>query len=220
MRIIAFAGPKGCGKDTAAKYLLARNSLLKSTMFIQLNFADTLKLSTELLFGFSQAELNDPSLKEIPVDRWPHKTPREMLQNFANLLRTMYALDIFVRAWGRRVKMLGKTSNCVLVTDLRHVEELDELRLLGAKIIYVNNPLVEEIRTTARAAGDPLWSDSSEALAEFLKEGADYIIQNEGSDFQTLWGEVHKAVKTLYPDWNDWHLTINEPMHTPLKDSQ
>jgi len=219
VRIIAFAGPKGSGKDTAAKYLLARNSLLQSNTFIQANFADTLKLATELLFGFTPQELNDPALKEVVIERWPHKCPREVLQNLANLLRTMYAPDIFVRAWVRRVNQMSTETNCILVTDLRHIEEVDKLREMGAKIVYVNNPRVEQLRLEGRQNGDPLWSDSSEALAEALKTEADIIIENNGHDFQTLWGEVHRAVNALYPEWHTWHATTDNalPLNTPVQ---
>ncbi|UTC29948.1 deoxynucleotide monophosphate kinase [Brevundimonas phage vB_BpoS-StAshley] len=204
MRIIAFAGPKSCGKDTAARYLLARNSLLKNQLFRQLNFAETLKLTLELMFGYTPAELNDAALKEVMIDRWPAKTPRDIMQNFANLMRTMYAQDIFVRAWVRKAMLLGSDKNCILVTDLRHPEELEKLRELGAKIIYVDNPKVEAERVAGRAAGDPLWSDSSEAFSDLMRQEADAVVYNDGEGFQRLYDHVHQAVLQLYGDWKDW----------------
>lgn len=204
MRIIAFAGPKGSGKDTAARYLLARNTLLTATTFRQNNFAESLKLSVELIFGFTNKELNDPALKEIVIDRWPFKSPREILQNFANLCRTMYAQDIWVRAWERRIKLIGDNSNCIIVTDLRHIEEVEKLRELGAKIIYVHNPKIEELRMKGIEAGDPLWCDSSEALAAALRKEADAEIENDGVNLQDLYVQVHHAVLGLYPEWLEW----------------
>jgi len=209
MRIIAFAGPKGSGKDTAARYLLARNSLLHVQLFNHLNFADSLKQAVGLIFGFTHEELHDPALKEIVVDRWPHKSPRTVLQNFANLCRTMYAADIWVHTWERRVATLEDKSCCIVVTDLRHREEVDLLRAMGAKIIYVNNPKIEEARAKGIAEGDPLWSDSSEALAGALRIEADTIIQNDGVNLQNLYGEVHKATLALYPNWMDWQDNTN-----------
>lgn len=216
MRIIAFAGPKGSGKDTAARYLLARNSLLKNQTFRQLNFADCLKLSTEMIFGFTQAELNDPALKEVVVDRWPFQSPRAILQNYANAMRTLYAADIWVRTWERRVKALHDTENCVVTTDLRHREEIDKLRELGAKIIYVHNPKVEQIRAEGIASGDALWMDSSEALAGALKIEADVVVENDGVSIQKLYSNVHQAVLQIYPEWIGWQELATVDTDSPI----
>lgn len=204
MRIIAFAGPKGCGKDTAARYLIARNSLLKDTMFRQINFAESLKLIVELGFGYTPAELNDPALKEVMIDRWPNKTPRAMLQNVANLFRTLYAQDIWVKAWERKAKMLSTSGNCLIVTDLRHIEEVEKLRELGAKVVYIHNDKVEEERRLGIERGDPLWCDSSEAFAEHLRLEADVIVHNDGVSLDNLYTNTHKAILELYGDWKDW----------------
>lgn len=215
MRILVFAGPKGCGKDTAARYLLARNSLLKRKLFKQLNFADTLKLALELIFGFTPQELNDANLKEVALDRWPHKSPREVMQNVANLFRTMYSPDIWVRAWKRKLMLLADESSCIIVTDLRHPEELEELRLLGAKIIYVENARVEAARQQGRDSGDPLWSDSSEAFADLMREEADAIVQNDGESLQLLFDRVHQTVLSLFGDWKDWQELANPDPNAP-----
>jgi len=221
MRIIAFAGPKGAGKDSAARYLLARNPLLKTTLFRQFNFAETLKLMVELGFGFTQQELNDPALKEVVVDRWPFKCPRDILQNFANLCRTMYAPDIWVRAWERKVKMFGNEKNCIIVTDLRHPEEITKLRELGAKIIYVYNAKVEEKRKEGIASGDPLWTDSSESFAEHIRSIADYELYNDGESYETLYANTQIAITHLYGDWKDWQeQAIPEPTLKILKNTE
>lgn len=183
---------------------MARNSLLKRSLFKQLNFADTLKLSLELIFGFTQQELNDANLKEVVLDRWPHKTPREVMQNVANLFRTMYSPDIWVRAWKRKLLLLADEGSCIVVTDLRHPEELEELRLLGAKIIYVENEKVENTRRIGRESGDPLWSDSSEAFADLMREEADAVVINDGESLQLLFDRVHQTVLNLFGDWRDW----------------
>lgn len=203
MRIIAFAGPKSAGKDTAARYLFARDSLLRSQMFKHMNFADTLKQALETLFGFTQAELNDPNLKEVEVNRWPYKSPRHLMQNFANLMRTMYDPKIFVIRWLTRVKLLG-TEGCIVVTDLRHPEELEALQELGAKIFYIHNPVVEEARRIGRESGDPLWSDSSEEFADLVRKHADEIIENDGVNLTALYDNVHQAVMRQFGDWKEW----------------
>lgn len=202
MRIIAFCGPKSSGKDTAAKYLLARNSLMRSNLFVQINFADPLKAACGIMFGLSDAEMNDPILKEKPLDRWPYVTPREILQKVAKLFRTMYAPDFWVRGWER--KMLHVKTGCIVVTDLRHVEELDKLKEYGAKIVYIHNPKVEKARAEGIASGDPLWSDQSEAFAEVLRLNADVVIPNDGAHMDTLHAHVDTQAKKLIGDWQLW----------------
>jgi hypothetical protein len=84
------------------------------------------------------------------------------------------------------------------------VEELDKLRELGAKIVYVNNPKVEKLRSEGIAAGDPLWSDFSEKFAGAMRLNADYTIENDGDSLDALHSEVHKAMIDLFGDWLEW----------------
>lgn len=201
MRIIAFAGPKGCGKDTAARHLLARNSILAASLFQQVNFADPLKAACGMIFGFTQAEMYDPVLKEVVVDRFPYKSPREVLQNVAKLFRTMYDPAIWVYAWERKVKQL--TVPAILVTDLRHVEELETLKAMGATIYYVMKPDVEEARKRGIHKGDPLWTDPSEAYADVLKAEANAVIQNDGT-LDQLYSNVAAQVQADFGDIALW----------------
>ncbi len=202
MRIIAFCGPKTAGKDTAAKYLLARASLIRADLFIQVNFADTLKNVCGQIFGLSEKEMNDPMLKEMPLDRWPFVSPRTLLQNVAKTFRTLYAPDVWVKAWSRKVDHIK--AGCIVITDLRHMEEYEKLRELGAKMVYVHNPEVEKIRAAEIEAGDPLWSDASEAFAEFMAKNADVTIENDGKNIDALHTEVHRALLEVHGDWKEW----------------
>jgi hypothetical protein len=205
MRIVVFCGPKGSGKDSAAKTLLSQNSILTRHLFIQINFADTLKQVVCNLFGLTPEEVADPVLKEKVLDRWPNVTPRHLLQNFAATQRTLYSPDIFVRGWSRKMDMRASMDfQCVLVTDLRHQEELDELRTRGAIIIYVHNPRVEQERIDGIARGDPLWTDVSEAMAESLRLHADAVLENDGISFDLLHTNTHALVKSLIGDWTQW----------------
>lgn len=206
MKIIAFAGSKMAGKDTAARFLLARNSVLKTGLFEHVNFADTLKEVVGAVFGYSHDELYVPELKEVVVDRWPNQAPRTVLQNVANTFRTMYAGDIWVRAWLRKVPKL--TADCVLITDLRHIEELEALRELGAKIIFIDNPKIAALRAKGIEVGDPMWTDSSEAFTDALRLEADAIIQND-ADLNTLYSRTMHAVQHMFPEWQFWEEPIN-----------
>ncbi len=202
MRIIAFCGPKGSGKDQSAKFLLARNSVIKSDLFLQVNFADTLKSVCGTMFGLTFAEMNEAAYKEVVLDRWPYKSPRDLMQTTARLFRTMFAPEIFVMAWERKIKVIK--AGCIVCTDLRHQEEYDLLRMLDAKIFYVENKEVEAARLKGIAEGDPLWSDPSEAYIEFLKATADEIIPNDGASLDMLYANVQTALCNQFGDWSTW----------------
>lgn len=204
MRIISFCGPKGSGKDTAAAYLLARNSLENLNLFQRVNFADPLKASTTLIFGYSQLEMSDALLKEKAVDRWPYKSPRETLQNFAHTMRTMYQPDIWVKAWERNIQLQPAiTAACIVCTDLRHMEELDKLQELKATIFYIDNPKVEQLRQKGIDRGDPRWTDPSEAMAPLLRQVANQVVDNSGS-LDQLQSNVFNAVTQELGDFHLW----------------
>lgn len=200
-RIIAFCGPKGSGKDSAAQYLLARNSLYTSSLFQRHNFADPLKAACCWIFGVTHEEVNDAVLKETPLDRWPFKTPRELLQHVAKLFRTLYSQDIWVRSWVRSAPHIY--TQCIVVTDLRHQEEVDELLSRNAKIVYVHNRRVEQLRLDGIKNGDPLWSDASEAMCPVLKDIAHTVVENNGS-FDELHTQVAHIAKAFFGDWDTW----------------
>lgn len=212
MKLIVFCGPKGSGKDTAARYLLNQNPpppnvgmsgmKIPPPLFQKLNFADPLKTSCGLIFGLTDAEMNDPGLKERVLDRWPFKTPRELMQNVAHLFRTMYAPDIWVRAWERRLR--DTHSRCIVVTDLRHQEELDLLTKLGAQIFYIDNPVVEAARAQGIERGEKLWTDPSEAMAPVLKSIATAVIPNSGT-LDELAAATLLAAKGTAGDWTTWN---------------
>lgn len=201
MRVIAFTGPKTCGKDTAAKYLLARNSLLKANLFEQVNYADTLKNACSAIFALSPAEMNEMPFKEQEIDRWPFGVPREHLIRVAQMFRTFYGGDIFVKAWSRRAKL--SKARCLIVTDLRHTEELDDLNDLKAIIVYVQNDKAEALLKSLQRVGDMAANDASEASYELMRNSADVIITNNGS-IADLHKQVSEVALRLLGDWTLW----------------
>lgn len=210
-RLIAFCGPKGCGKDTAANYLLARNTVSPIShlpYFCRLNFADPLKQVVCLTFGLNEEEVYNPLLKEKVLDRWPHQTPRALLQDVANHFRRTYSQDIWVRSWQRNVNMHASKYLAIVCTDLRHTEELDELRLLGAKVFYIHNPDAEATRKKGIEDGNPLWTDTSEAFTPTLYRVADEVIDNSGS-IDELQTKVGEAVQRHFGDFHTWSLIYN-----------
>lgn len=129
-QIIAFTGKRGSGKNTAAQ-------ALTEIGFKEMAFADPLREILMLVYGLTLEELNDPILKEKPLDRFPWRSPRDLMtvlgtQGFRDLVHQ----DTWVKALERRA--LQYTN--VVVTDVRFLTEAAMLKKNNAIIIRVVNP--------------------------------------------------------------------------------
>lgn len=196
--LLAFSGPKTAGKDTAAMTLLSRNSMTRSTPLLpyeQINFADAVRSVCVAAFNLTMEEMTSPLLKETVLERWPFKSPRELMQSIGLTFRTMYGGNIWVKRW--LPKFASSKAACVIITDLRHTEELDTIRALNGKVIYIENPKVEAIRLHGIRTGDPRWCDASEAFAGMMRDQADICVYNDGVNLQALYTDVQRAVATL-----------------------
>lgn len=198
MRVIAFCGPKGCGKDTAAKRLFVRGP-----NFVHVNFAGPMKSGVQAMFGFSTSELEDPNKKESELTRWPYLIPRAVMQDIANYVRDKYGPDFWAMRWlGYIGDLARKHPNqeklVVVCTDLRFpAEELSAILSVNGHIAYVDNDKVEMARYRGLEAKDPLWCNASEAHAETLRTHTihnmdGHFIRNNGT-LDELYQEVDKA---------------------------
>lgn len=129
-RIVAFTGKRGDGKDTAA---LA----LKNIGWTHINFADALREVVKIVYGISYEEMGDAVLKEKVLDRYPFKSPREILTLIGTQgFRDLIAQDTWVEAFTREAQL----REYVVCSDLRFLNEEKKLKELGGTIIRVVNP--------------------------------------------------------------------------------
>ena len=139
--IIAFTGYKGSGKDAVATRMHERLRQIDRRRYrgTQHNFATPVKQICGYMFNLEPEEMRIPALKEKVLDRWPHKSPRFLMQEFAtNFVRAGYP-DIWVRIWERTFDH-KKISDYVFVSDLRFPNEYEMLRRRGAFIVKVERP--------------------------------------------------------------------------------
>ena len=198
--IIAFTGPKESGKDTAANWLLARNSLVGRAIFQKINFADPLKQMAAILFCLSGEECNDSILKSKILDRFPYRSPRDLLIAMARWARFTYGGEVFVNRWRTSVEEAEDVfGEVIVVTDLRHPEELAELLKQGAAIIYVQNDAAELRLNQAKAAGDRLAIDESEAHYDLMRASAHVTITNNTS-IDELHSQVIQKIVPMLPE--------------------
>jgi hypothetical protein len=202
-KIIAFCGPKGCGKDAAAQCLFARASLngplpnlgsgCTQLEFFQINFADRLRKIVCQMFNIPLEALVDPLTKEVPHPALYGHTPRFVQQNVAQISRDIFSPTIWADRWKEHIDECSN-ANYIVCTDIRHPEELEVLRNYVHVLIYVVRPEVE----AARKKGGGSWDHPSESHYEMLKATSHFQLINSGS-----LTDLYVQVDTVFNLWKE-----------------
>ncbi|NBP00840.1 MAG: hypothetical protein EBU90_12035 [Proteobacteria bacterium] len=146
--IIGFVGFIGCGKDTAADYLVNYYGFRRDS------FANTLKDAVAAVFGWDRTLLEGRTSEarewREQIDQWwadrldiPYLTPRWVLQYWGTeVLRNNFHDDIWIASVENK---LMKTKDNVVISDVRFPNEI--------KAIHDSNGLVIRIKR----GPDPEW---------------------------------------------------------------
>lgn len=197
MKVIAFCGPKTCGKDTAANALF---NTTQEVYFTRTPFATGVKNVCAEFFEWTDTQMDDPVFKETPIALYPGgpiQPPRYPMMDIANGLRANYGADIHAARWYRLHKDL-KHSVCV-VTDLRFPNELDYIwKADKSLVVYIENDRAEAELAEAKAAGDYGGLNPSESHYTYLKQHADRIITNNASIEAFQAQILDLAISTFY----------------------
>lgn len=125
--IIAFTGPIGSGKTTAANQL-------EKELYQRVRFAETLKRMA-LAFGLTRDQI-DGEAKGEPLEIICGKTPRFFLQTIGTEWgRNLIGEDVWVNAWRATVNRL---SVDIVVDDARFPNEFAAVRSLGGIVVYID----------------------------------------------------------------------------------
>ena len=145
-KIISVIGAIGAGKDTLINRLQSRliyqHRYTMST--VRCRFADSLNEAVAPILGISGKELQDRSLKEEKrfvfgenrsgiESKW---SSRDVQKRVGQLLRENLGEDVFVNALDRKY---SNPSSILLISDLRHQNELDWVKRQGGKVVYIHN---------------------------------------------------------------------------------
>ncbi len=128
--VVAFIGPAGCGKSTAAAFLREEYgySLLK--------FAHPIKQMLRVI-GLEDRHLEGDE-KETPCDLLCGTSPRKGMQTLGHEWgRKLIHPDIWVRAWMREAVWKLQNGHRLVVDDLRYPNELDAILRLGGATIRI-----------------------------------------------------------------------------------
>lgn len=138
--IIGFVGFIGCGKDTAADYLVNFHGFRRDS------FANTLKDAAAAVFGWDRVLLEGRT-KEArewreQVDTWwanrlsiPHLTPRWILQYWGTeVCRHGFHDDIWIASLENRIR---KTTDNIVISDVRFANEIRAIHDAGGIVVRI-----------------------------------------------------------------------------------
>lgn len=139
--LIGLVGFMGSGKDTVANIFIEQGCVKDS-------FAAPLKDLCSSIFGWSRELMEGDSIesrdfRETPDMFWsrklgiPNFTPRLALQLIGtDVLRKHFHNDIWLNSLEYRLRCY-KESSCVVLSDARFCNELNLIKSLGGKVIWV-----------------------------------------------------------------------------------
>lgn len=175
VRLVAFAGRKGVGKDTAARLLVDRG-------YENIKFADGLKTMLRALLAFRGCPVEEiermieGDLKEAPSDYLNGRSPRYAMQTLGtDWGRLMMHRNFWVDVTRDRLKGVEKA----VVTDARFQNEIDMIHEEGGETVLIEGP------ATGSAAAD---EHASERLISTLKTG--HRIRNEKTRIEDFLARV------------------------------
>lgn len=137
-RLIAFTGPAGCGKSTAAEALVEMG-------WARVKFADPLKNMLRALYyscgiedtAFIEARI-EGEMKEEPDPLLRGRTPRWALQTLGTEWgRNLISEDLWTAAWRNKVNGLLAEGVDVVADDCRFPNEAEAVRRLGGKVVQI-----------------------------------------------------------------------------------
>lgn len=170
--LVAFTGFKGSGKDTAAAVLL------NDYRYTKMAFGDPIKDALVAGLGLDHSQVHGDR-KESPIGWLDGITPRFLMQQLGTEWgREIVHPDLWVRIIERRIQQAwstGQSRRCFALTDVRHVNEIDMARQLGATIIHVRRGQESWWRRLLRR----LRSHGSEQALPVLP--GDFVVQNDGT---------------------------------------
>lgn len=133
MRVVAFAGQKGAGKDTAAAVFVEKG-------FTNLKFADGLKAMLRAFLAYRGVpdvmieRMLEGDLKEVPSPALGGRTPRFAMQALGDGWgRDMMHPNLWADATADAIDL----HPLVVISDLRRANELDVVREKGGEAYLI-----------------------------------------------------------------------------------
>ena len=193
-KLIGILGKKKSGKDTTGNYLI------ENYKFKRYAFADPIKKITEILFDFSEEQLNGDKRKDAVDFRW-YITPREAFQKIG----TEFGQDIIYSLFPRLKKRLGNeiiwvklfkqwyeknNKSNIVITDVRFPHEIEAIKSLGGIIVKIERDNV------------PLDKHISEQYIDNISEKDIYSKLDNNYKKEDLYSQIDTLINLLNLDKN------------------
>ena len=208
--IIGITGFMGSGKDTVAEMFVDKGAVKDS-------FAAPLKDLCASVFGWDRHMLEGETVesrdfRETPDIFWskktgiPNFTPRLALQLMGtDVMRNHFHQDIWIDSLEYRLRSKSE-SRCVVISDARFRNELDLIKNMGGKIIWVQRGELPEWYDTAKTAHnnaisrkimETKYRDVHESEWNWAGYPVDYIIKNDSS-LEDLYKDALKVQQDIF----------------------
>jgi hypothetical protein len=192
-KIFGIVGAIGSGKDTIGDYLICTHN------FKRIAFAGKVKDVAALVFGWDRdmlegATKESRAWREEVCPYWKI-TPRSALQKIGT---EMFRAHIDDAIWIKSVsKEVSKSEQNIVITDCRFENEIQAIRDLGGRIIYVERG----VRPDWASSPDKMTEEERHYLAIHITdwnvykfgESADYKIMNNGT-LEDLYNSMKKII--------------------------
>lgn len=192
MKLIAFAGRAGSGKNTATE------ALSKRFETSELAFADPLYDALSAMMGLQPMTdhdlrklCQDRDFKESPSSALSGMSPRQALQQLGDWVRATFGADYLIRRVQERLANIENSqwpSELAIITDLRTEQEADWVRRHGGLVVHVTRPDHD------RPLATTLLCHTTERTLN-VYPGDDYLINSGTPD------ELDTAVVTKVAHW-------------------
>jgi hypothetical protein len=142
--IIGFHGAIGAGKDTFAN-LIHQKLMQEGHFAVVRRFADPLKDVVATFLNVSRKTLEDRNFKETPIEYFNNFTPRDLLIQFGDSMKSFLSHDVFVKCMARFYEQ-EVFENVILIPDVRYVNELrwiEDQRGIVVHIDREDNPFLK-----------------------------------------------------------------------------
>ena len=135
--LIAFSGPKGSGKSTAAEALRYTPFW---TRYVRVSFAERIRKML-LALGVPRDNLVDPELKEIPLPEFGGWSARYLMQTLGTEWgRECVSHNIWLDVVAREIRIARAAGMPIIIDDARFDNELACVHDLGGVVIEIQRP--------------------------------------------------------------------------------
>jgi len=170
MIIIAFSGPSGVGKSTAAQITQRLISqLINPQCLRKISFADPIREMLATL-GLTLNDLTQPHLKNTPHDSLSGRTPKYALESLGLWCRSLNQ-SFLVDRWCDRVTR--SEDDIILCDDVRRPLEAAAVKDLGGTLIEIRRPEITPLTLPSEdfsfSVDNVIINDTLENLARDLE---------------------------------------------------